>query len=154
MNELSESYKQTAHSAKENLHISEEFSKSLKNATGLSNQMGEVYSKQAAILTSTVEAFETSAANGKAFNDQLQKTSQNLSALNAAYELQLQVAGHQVDSTEKLGKSIGSLSDNIQSSAENVKKYQAEMEQLNNNMRALNNVYGNMLTAMNFNAAK
>jgi gliding motility-associated protein GldL len=152
MSELSESYKQTAMTAKENLYVSEEFSKSIKNATGLSNQMGEAYSKQAAILTNTVEAFETSAAKGKALNDQLHKTSQNLSALNAAYELQLQAAGLQTDSTEKLNKSIGSLAENIQDSASNVKQYQVEMEQLNNNIRALNNVYGNMLSAMNFNA--
>ena len=126
----------------------------MKNATGLTNQMGEVYSKQAAVLTNTVEAFETSATNGRAFNDQLQKTSQNLSALNAAYELQLQVAGHHAESTERLSNTIGNLSENIQVSAANVKKYQAEMEQLNSNIRALNSVYGNMLSAMNFNAAR
>jgi gliding motility-associated protein GldL len=154
MNELSDSYKHTAVSAKENLYASEEFSKSLKNATGFTNQMGEAYSKQAALLTNTVEAFEKTTISGRAYNEQLQKTSQNLSALNAAYELQLQAAGHQADSTERLNKSIGTLSDNIHDSASNIKKYQDEMEQLTINIRALNNVYGNMLSAMSFNVNK
>ncbi len=154
MNELSESYKQTAMSAKENLYVSEEFSKSMKNATGYTDQMGQAYSKQAAILTDTVEAFEKTGANGREYNEQLQKTSQNLSALNAAYELQLQVAGLQSDSTDKLNKSIGALAENIHDSASNIKKYQDEMEQLTNNIRALNNVYGNMLSAMSFNVNK
>jgi gliding motility-associated protein GldL len=154
MSELGDSYKQTAMSAKENLYISEEFSKSMKNVTGFTNQMGETYSKQAAILTNTVEAFEKTASTGRAYNDQLQKTSQNLSALNAAYELQLQVAGLQSDSTEKLNKSIGAMAENIHTSAANIKKYQDEMEQLTNNIRALNNVYGNMLSAMSFNVNK
>ncbi len=154
MTELSDSYKQTAMSAKENLYISEEFSKSLKNATGYTNQMGEAYSKQAALLTNTVEAFETTAVKGRAYNDQLQKTSQNLSALNASYELQLQVAELQADSTSKLNKSLGALAENIQDSASNVSKYQDEMAQLTNNIRALNSVYGNMLSAMSFNVTK
>lgn len=152
MGELSDSYKQTAISAKDNLYITEEYTKSVKNATGFANQLGEAYSRQAALLTDTVEAFEKTSSNGRMYNEQLQKTAQNLSALNAAYELQLQAAGMQTDSTEKLNKSIGSMADNIQETLSNTQKYQAEMNQLTNNIRALNNVYGNMLSAMNFNA--
>ncbi len=151
MSELSDSYKQTAMSAKENLYITEEYTKSVKNATGFANQMGEAYSKQAALLTDTVDAFEKSAVNGKVYNEQLQKTSQNLSALNAAYELQLQASSLQAESTERLNKTMGTMVNNIEDTLSNTSKYRAEMEQLTNNIKALNSVYGNMLSAMNFN---
>lgn len=151
MSELSDSYKQTAMSAKENLYITEEYTKSVKNATGFANQMGEAYSKQAALLTNTVDAFEKSASTGKFYNEQLQKTSQNLSALNAAYELQLQASSLQAESTERLNKTIDSMVNNIDDTLSNTRKYQSEMEQLTNNIKALNSVYGNMLTAMNIN---
>jgi gliding motility-associated protein GldL len=151
MGELSDSYKQTAMSAKENLYVTEEYTKSVKNATGFANQMGEAYSRQAALLTDTVDAFERTASTGKVYNEQLQKTAHNLSALNAAYELQLQATSMQADSTDKLNKTLGSMANNVQETLANTQKYQAEMDHLTNNIRALNNVYGNMLSAMNFN---
>ena len=151
MGELSESYKQTAMSAKDNLYITEEYSKNIKNATGFASQMGEAYNRQAAILTETIAAFEKTASNGKMYNDQLQKTSQNLSALNSAYELQLRAVDTQASSADQLNKVVGSMVTNIQDTMSNTQKYQSELEQLTNNIRALNSVYGNMLSAMNVN---
>ncbi len=151
MTELSDSYKQTAATTKENIYASEEYAKSVRQATAYSNQMGEAYSKHASLLTNVVESFENTASHGKAYNDQLQRTTHNLSALNAAYELQLQATTLQADSTDKLHRTVGNMVGNIQESMANTQKYQAEMEQLTSNIRALNSVYGNMLSAMNFN---
>lgn len=151
MNEMSTTYKQSAVSAKESHFATEEFAKSLKTATGYSNQMGQAYSHQASILTEAVAAFEKTSSHGKVYNEQLQKTAHNLTALNAAYELQLQATGFQAESTEKLNKTIGSLVGNLHDSLANTQKYQAEMDQLTKNIHALNSVYGNMLSAMNFN---
>lgn len=151
MNDMSESYKKTAASAQDNLFASEELSKSIKKMTSYTNEVGEAYSKNASILTSAVDAMQNVADNGKTYNDQLQKTNQNLSALNAAYEIQLQAANMQTDATDRLNKTLGSLEDNVSQTVVNSQKYQSELDQLTSNMKALNSVYGNMLSAMNFN---
>ena len=93
MSELGNSYRQAADTAKENLYAAEEYTKTVKNATGFARQMGEAYSKQAEFLSKTVDTFEKSASSGLSYSEQLQKTTQNLSALNAAFELQLKSAG-------------------------------------------------------------
>ena len=154
MNQLSETYQKTAQTARESLDVSSQFNNSIKNVTSYTDQLGESYSKNAALLTKAVEALEGNAASGKTYSEELQKTANNLMALNAAYELQLQAAGNQSASTEKLQKAVGSLVDNINESLSNTKQYKEEIEKLNTNIRALNNVYGNMLSAMNFNAPR
>ncbi len=154
MNQVSETYQQTAQTAKENLKASEELNSSIRNVTAYNNQLGESYSKNAELLTKAVEALESSAQGGQTFNAELHKTAQNLSALNAAYELQLQAATTQSDSTEKLQKTVGALVENMGNSLADTQQYKQEMEKLNSNIRALNNVYGNMLSAMNFNVNK
>jgi gliding motility-associated protein GldL len=151
MNDMSESYKKTAASAQDNLYASEDLAKSVKSMTSHSNEMGAAYSKNAAILTEAVDAMQNASLQGKTYNEQLQKTNQNLSALNTAYEIQLQAANMQADSTERLNKTLGSLEENVNQTVLNSQKYQTELDQLTNNIRALNSVYGNMLSAMNFN---
>ncbi|MEE4177456.1 MAG: gliding motility protein GldL [Bacteroides sp.] len=154
MNQLSETYQKTATTAKESLDVSSQFNNSIKNVTTYTDQLGESYSKNAALLTKAVEALEGNANSGKTYSEQLQKTANNLMALNTAYELQLQAAGNQSESSEKLQKAVGSLVDNINESLTNTKQYKEEIEKLNANIRALNSVYGNMLSAMNFNTPR
>lgn len=151
MNDMSESYKKTAASAQDNLYASEDLAKSIKNMTKYSNEMGEAYSKNATILTDAVDAMQNAAQHGKSYNEQLQKTNHNLSALNTAYEVQLQAANNQSDSTERLNKTLATLEESVNQTVLNSQKYQGELDQLTNNIRALNSVYGNMLSAMNFN---
>ena len=151
MNDMSESYKKTAASAQDNLYASEELAKSVKAMTSHTNGMSEAYSKNAAVLTDAVDAMHKASQHGRTYNEQLQKTNQNLSALNTAYEIQLQAANLQADSTNRLNKTLGSLEENVNQTVVNSQKYQAELDQLTNNMQALNSVYGNMLSAMNFN---
>lgn len=149
--DMGENYKKTAETARENLYSAEELSKSMKNMTTYSNQLGEAYSKNAELLNSALGVMESAAAHGQSYNEQLQKTAQHLASLNAAYEQQVQAAGRQSDSTEQLQTAIGTLSANLSDSIANTRKYQEELEQLTGNIRSLNNVYGNMLTAMNVN---
>ena len=73
----------------------------------------------------------------------------NLTSLNAVYELEITESNNHLKSINdfvgNLSKVVSSLSD-TQTEAENFKK---EIGKLSNNLTALNNVYGNMLTAMN-----
>ena len=153
MNELSDTYRQTADTAKENLKASEEYNQSIRNISGYTNAMAANYGRNSELLVKTVEALEGQTLEGGRYSQQLQKTARNLEALNAAYELQLQAAEAQIQVTGKL-KNVGEqLSENLESTGNYTNKYKDEVEKLTINIAALNSVYGNMLTAMNFNPA-
>ena len=154
MNQLSETYKDTASSVKENLKTSEEYNESIRNITGYTNELAANYGKSSELLIKTVEALEKSTNQGAGYSEQLQKTSQNLEALNAVYELQLQASDAQHQSTAKVQETFSKLVDNLNETAGSTEKYKEEMAALTKNIAALNSVYGNMLTAMNFNAPR
>lgn len=152
MNELSQNYKHTAENVKQNLEASVEYTNSIRSITGYTNQLAENYSKSSELLTKTVEALESSTAEGKNYGEQMHKTAQNLSALNAVYELQLQSANDQFALNGKMQETMQGLVSNLNETAGSTQEYKDQMARLNQNLAALNNVYGNMLTAMNFNA--
>lgn len=87
--------------------------------------------------------------NGSAYSKSMESINKNLSSLNASYELQLNQCNSQIDSTKKLFSNVNSVMDSLSGSAEKAQEYKKETEQLNKNLSALNNVYGNMLNAMN-----
>ncbi len=151
MNQLNDTYKETAGNVKENLRISEEYNTSIKNITGYTNELAENYSRSSELLVKTVEALENSTAQGGKYSEQMKRSAQNLEALNAVYELQLQATDQQFKATDQVKEATTKLVDNLNESVDQTQNYKQEMDSLNKNIAALNSVYGNMLTAMNFN---
>lgn len=92
-----------------------------------------------------------SGIDNKAYADQLQKLANNLSALNATYELQLKNSNTHVEDTSKLHNTLNQYLTNISESAQDMNRYRQEMDNLTKKVTALNQVYGNMLAAMNVN---
>jgi gliding motility-associated protein GldL len=86
---------------------------------------------------------------GKSYQEKLEVLNKNLSALNAAYELQLRGANDHVKSSEVIYKGVEALMKDLSGSADDTKKYREQVLKLNENLASLNNVYGNMLAAMN-----
>jgi len=154
MNNLSDTYRQTAQTAKENLEVSAQFNNNLKNVAKHTELLSETYNKNAILLSQSVEALEMNTVGGKVFSEQLQKSANNLMALNAAYELQLQGAGNNKAASEMLQQTVGSLVNNLNESLTTTQQYKQEIEKLNTSIRALNSIYGNMLSAMNFNTQR
>ncbi len=76
----------------------------------------------------------------------LTKTYQHL---NTVYELQRKGANDHIKESETLYKGIQELMKDLSESAGDTKKYREQITKLNDNLSALNNVYGNMLSAMN-----
>lgn len=95
------------------------------------------------------ETSKTIETGGKSYHEKLEALNKNLSALNAAYELQLRGANDHVKSTEVVYKGIEGLMKDLSGSADDTKKYREQVARLNENLSSLNNVYGNMLAAMN-----
>jgi gliding motility-associated protein GldL len=79
--------------------------------------------------------------------------SKKMGELNSIYDLQLQGSKDYVDSTTKYFAGVNQLMQNLSDSVADTKRYKDEIAQLGSNLEALNTVYGNMLSAMNFRKA-
>ncbi len=138
--ELSQSYKNKAEYLKQDLSLSEEYNSNLKDAAHSLNTMSESYKQSVSKAREHVYAVED--------------MTKNLSALNTAYELQVKAASGQTESAVRFEETIGNVVDHLNTTAETARKYKDEMERLNENIKALNSVYGNMLSAMNINTSR
>jgi gliding motility-associated protein GldL len=138
-----------------------EFASTLKNASGSVENLSQTYSNVSQELhasnnelkksyqkaTEALSSLNLAADDGKVYADELNSVSKNLGALNSIYELQIQRANKQFESSDKLFSGIGELTQNLTSSLDDTRKYKDEISKLAFNLEALNNVYGNMLTA-------
>jgi gliding motility-associated protein GldL len=119
----------------------------IKKASQSVDTLSETYVK----ATESLTGLSMSNQDGATYGEQLQKVAKNLSELNSVYELQLRGAHEHTQASNRLYEGIESLMSNLQASVSDTQKYKEEMSQLTSNLSSLNTVYGNMLTAMNFN---
>jgi gliding motility-associated protein GldL len=132
-------YMGTINSANENLgKLSESYQATVK----VINETSSTYHNMADSL-SVIEV------GGKSYQQQLESLNKNLSALNTVYELQRKGADDHLKDSDLLFKGIQGLMKDLSESAGDTKKYREQITKLNDNLSALNNVYGNMLSAMN-----
>jgi gliding motility-associated protein GldL len=122
----------------------------VKEVEGATQNMSEL-SKSYVKATASLADLSNTNIDGQAYGEQLQQVSKNLSALNAVYELQLQGSSEHLKASNKMYEGIESLWRNLQDSVHDTNKYKEEIGKLATNLGALNTVYGNMLSAMNFN---
>ncbi len=135
-----------------------EYTENMKQAAHAIGDLSTSYVKTSEVLNESTEKIAKSAESidfsqidGSAFNDELNKVAKNLSALNSVYELQLQNSNQQSETFNKVGETMETFLQNLQQSVDNTSKYKDQADELAKNVAALNNVYGNMLTAMNVN---
>ncbi|MGC4035725.1 MAG: gliding motility protein GldL [Chitinophagaceae bacterium] len=101
----------------------------------------------------TVQHFNNAAEGTKQFHEQVQVLTKNLSSLNTVYELELQDTNNHLKVMNKFYGNLVQASEAMQSSVGDAKKAQDQIAMLANNLGRLNQVYGNMLTAMQGGAA-
>lgn len=118
----------------------EDYSSSLKGAAEKVNQLTDTYVKASESLT----GITSHAADGEAAGDSLQKMTENLTALNGMYELQLQ----ELEKSKSLYSGMSNLMENLNDSVEDTRKYKENIAELAKNLESLNTVYNNMLNAM------
>lgn len=112
-------------------------------------QTSGVLRKSTDSIAKSAEAMNFSDIDGKEYNVQLQKIAKNLATLNNVYELQLQNTQANVDAGAAMQEGITKFIQYLNSSIDNTRKYEEEAAKLTTNVKALNQVYGNMLAAMN-----
>lgn len=96
----------------------------------------------------SVGAFNTASESAKAFHDQIQVLTKNLSSLNTIYELELQESNNHLKSLNQFYGKLAEASNVMMGTADDARKVQEQVAGLANNLGKLNNIYGNMLSAM------
>ncbi len=147
---LATAYTEVAGSIKKEMAATEKFNTSIASASETFGKLAENYNKAIDLINKSAEKLDSSATSHNSYQEQLQKVSKNLSALNALYELQMNTATQQTEATEKLRKTVDSFVSNLSDSSTNMAKYKEEVDNLTKRVSALNQVYGNMLAAMNY----
>jgi len=155
---LAEGYSKSS----DNLHASmEQLTSSYQNTAGTVSKSGEQLAEQLqesnAGISEAYKGFEEALKGQLAtlndgttgYQEKIEGLNKNLSALNAAYEMQLDTTNAHLKNSEEVFSGVGSMMENLQSSVEQTELYKQSMSQLNQNISALNSIYGNMLSAMN-----
>lgn len=112
-------------------------------------QLASTYNR---LIENMNKELEMSTGGGKTYNEQLSIMNKNLTALNAVYELQLQGTNQHIEAAKAMYTGLDEILDNMKQSAEDTRKYREEISKLSHNLAAMNTIYGNMLSAMNFKA--
>jgi len=135
---------------------STKYMNTIKTADESLGKLADSYQSTAKVVNETGSNYKNIAdslsvieVGGKSYQQQLESLNKNLSALNVAYELQLKGTGDHTKESEALYKGLQGLMKDLTDSAGDTKKYREQITKLNDNLSALNNVYGNMLAAMN-----
>lgn len=110
----------------------------LKQATEAVNTLTTIYQETAQALTS----------GDASYADEMKKLAGSLASVNAMYEMQLQTSTSQLEATKEVEDRIHTMMANFADSAEGVLKYKDQVDALSRKVAELNNVYGNMLAAM------
>lgn len=136
--ELSEAYKKTAENLNKDLLVSGEYLSSVQEATSAVSTLANIYKETANTLS----------AGDASYLDELKKMASSLSSINALYEMQIQNSSSQLEASKVVQERIDNLVVNFADTAENVLKYKEQVNALSKKVGALNDIYGNMLAAM------
>lgn len=121
------------------------------------DNLANTYKQTASQVTTTYQQLaEAMKLNGNIITDgstgykeQLERLNKNMAALNTAHELHLQETNQRLKEAEKVYRGVDGMVKKLNFTIEETEKFRLAVEKLNSNVATLNNVYGNMLTAIN-----
>lgn len=132
-----------------------EFSQKLKQASGKIDELNKGYAVSVdsmnslgSSLTNINKSQEQIVGAVKNYEQQIVAATKNLTSLNSVYELELQDAQKHINSINKFYGSISGVMQNLLDTSSDTDALRGEVSSLANNMKRLNTIYGNMLTAM------
>ena len=115
-----------------------------KEAATALGTMKEAYQS----ATTTIGHFNNAADSTRQFHEQVQTLTKNLGSLNTIYELELQDTNNHLKAMNTFYSNLVQASQTMQGSVDDAKKTQEQIGLLAKNLGSLNQVYGNMLAAM------
>ncbi len=122
-----------------------DFSASTKSASAA---LGAISTSVSAAVQS-FQGFSTAAESNKQLHVQMQSFTKNLASLNTIYELELQESNNHLKALNQFYGKLEQATTALTSSQADAVKAKEQIANLATNLTKLNQVYGNMLTAMN-----
>lgn len=117
--------------------------KSKEAATAL-GQISQAYSNAA----DSAVAFNNASQGAKVFHEQVQVLTKNLSSLNTIYELELQESNNHLKALNQFYGKLADASSAMTNTAADANKAKDQIALLAGNLNKLNQIYGNMISAM------
>ncbi|ALO16077.1 gliding motility-associated protein GldL [Salinivirga cyanobacteriivorans] len=143
-------FSDAAKSSSENLAQNAE--KAGQHLLDAANETGSVLSQSYQQLISEMESSMQNLKSGnQSYIEQIDVQNKHLTALNSIYELQMQNLNQQNEQSQELYNKANQAIENMSAAVGDTQKYKEELNKLNDNLAALNNVYGNMLSSFNLN---
>lgn len=121
-----------------------DFSTKTKEATIAIGSIGDAVTS----ASNSLAGFNAASEDTRHFHTQVQVLTKNLSSLNTIYELELQESNNHLKALNQFYGKLAQASATMSSSADDAMKAKEQITILANNLGKLNQVYGNMLTAM------
>ncbi len=120
------------------------YSQSARDAADALGQMKDTFVG----ATRTMSAFNAAADDTAKFHDQVVVLSRNLGTLNQIYEVELSDANNHLKAMNKFYSNLVNASEAMATSATDANNAKEQIGLLAKNLTTLNNIYGNMLSAM------
>lgn len=121
-----------------------DFSAKTKEANNALGMMKEAFMNSA----NTMSHFNSAADSAVGFKDQVQVLTKNLGSLNTIYELELNESNNHLKALNSFYGRMAKASEVMVSTVEDAQKTKEQINALASNLGKLNQVYGNMLSAM------
>jgi gliding motility-associated protein GldL len=109
-------------------------------------QLNTSYGELSATLSKGFKGIEKTSGD---YGTQLEQLNKNLAAINAAYELQLKGSGKVEQMMNEYSKGVDEVGKLLVTSVEEARKFNQNTKEINQNIQALNDIYGKMLGALN-----
>ncbi|WP_114782833.1 type IX secretion system motor protein PorL/GldL [Botryobacter ruber] len=124
--------------------VTQDYTVRVKAATDSLEKINVAYSETA----NAISQLAGSTVDAKEYHNQIQSMTKNLGALNAVYEMELQDANNHMRAMSKFYGNLSAAMENLSDASKDTEQLKDEVGKLTKNLYSLNNVYGNMLTAM------
>lgn len=121
-----------------------DYTQKTKEAAQAMDAVKTAYSNAANSATS----FNNASEGAKVFHEQIQVLTKNLSSLNTIYELELQESNNHLKSLNQFYGKLNEASVAMSTTAGDAVKAKEQIIALASNLGKLNNIYGNMISAM------
>lgn len=121
-----------------------DFSAKTKEANSALGRMKDAFENSA----TTMSNFNVAADSARGFQDQVVVLTKNLGNLNSIYELELKESNNHLKSLNSFYSKMAQASEVMVSTVNDAQTTKEQINALSNNLSRLNQVYGNMLSAM------
>ena len=99
-------------------------------------------------VASSATSFSNASEGAKVYHEQIQVLTKNLSSLNTIYELELQESNNHLKALNQFYGKLNEASNAMNTTASDAVKAKEQISALANNLGKLNQIYGNMISAM------